>query len=139
VAAGLVPSPFPYCDVVTTTVHKTLRGPRAGVIFFRRGLKVQRSSKITVMELPLSECDWFLWLWYWLHKYRNSPVGSLSLMCVGTPKQNAYVCTVPTSAPFKLTHTERLTAKFGLFSSYCIRYFFMEMENFSMFYEISVL
>lgn len=36
VAAGVYPSPFQYADVVTTTVHKTLRGPRSALIFARR-------------------------------------------------------------------------------------------------------
>ena len=36
VASGEAANPFPYCDVVTTTTHKSLRGPRAGMIFFRR-------------------------------------------------------------------------------------------------------
>lgn len=36
VAGGVVKSPFEYCDIVTTTTHKTLRGPRAGMIFFRK-------------------------------------------------------------------------------------------------------
>jgi glycine hydroxymethyltransferase len=39
VAAGVVDSPFDHCDVVTTTTHKTLRGPRAGMIFFRKNKK----------------------------------------------------------------------------------------------------
>ncbi|MDC4233686.1 serine hydroxymethyltransferase [Actinomyces sp. B33] len=37
VAAGLHPSPVPYADVVTTTVHKTLGGPRSGMILSSRG------------------------------------------------------------------------------------------------------
>jgi glycine hydroxymethyltransferase len=38
VAAGLHPSPFPHADIVTTTTHKTLRGPRGGLIFGRAEL-----------------------------------------------------------------------------------------------------
>ena len=38
VAAGLHPSPFTHADLVTTTTHKTLRGPRGGLVFSRREL-----------------------------------------------------------------------------------------------------
>jgi glycine hydroxymethyltransferase len=38
VAAGLHPSPFPHADLVTTTTHKTLRGPRGGLVFSRSDL-----------------------------------------------------------------------------------------------------
>ena len=36
IASGLHPSPFPFCDVVTSTTHKSLRGPRGGVIMMGR-------------------------------------------------------------------------------------------------------
>jgi len=39
VATGEAASPFDLCDVVTTTTHKSLRGPRSGMIFFRKGPK----------------------------------------------------------------------------------------------------
>eukprot|EP00945_MAST-04E_sp_MAST-4E-sp1_P007797 g7797.t1 len=36
VATGAAKSPFEFCDIVTTTTHKSLRGPRAGMIFYRK-------------------------------------------------------------------------------------------------------
>ncbi len=46
VAAGLHPSPVPYADVVTTTTHKTLRGPRGGMILCKEELAKQIDKAI---------------------------------------------------------------------------------------------
>lgn len=56
VASGVVDSPFEYADVVTTTTHKSLRGPRSGMIFFRKkalaavgqGVDMEKSINLSV-------------------------------------------------------------------------------------------
>ncbi|MCP4176389.1 MAG: RpiB/LacA/LacB family sugar-phosphate isomerase [bacterium] len=46
VAAGLHPSPVPYCDIVTTTTHKSLRGPRGGLILCKKEHLKAVNSKV---------------------------------------------------------------------------------------------
>jgi glycine hydroxymethyltransferase len=46
VAAEIHPSPIPYCDVVTTTTHKTLRGPRGGMILCREAFAKALNSSV---------------------------------------------------------------------------------------------
>jgi glycine hydroxymethyltransferase len=51
VAGGAYPSPFPFADVVTTTTHKTLRGPRAALIFVRKDAR-ELDKKIDKAVFP---------------------------------------------------------------------------------------
>jgi glycine hydroxymethyltransferase len=51
VAGGVYPSPFDYADVVTTTTHKTLRGPRAALIFVKRDAR-ELNKKIDKAVFP---------------------------------------------------------------------------------------
>ena len=46
VAAGFHPSPIPYADFVTTTTHKTLRGPRGGMVFCKEEFAKKLDSKV---------------------------------------------------------------------------------------------
>ncbi|MFA6618733.1 MAG: serine hydroxymethyltransferase [Candidatus Neomarinimicrobiota bacterium] len=56
IASGLHPSPIPYCDVITTTTHKTLRGPRGGMILMPKdkenpfGLVAAKSGRVKMMS-----------------------------------------------------------------------------------------
>lgn len=57
-AARLLPqSPFDHCDIVTTTTHKTLRGPRAGMIFFRKGMSLSISNTSLSISIFISRCE----------------------------------------------------------------------------------
>mgnify|MGYP002632351493 CR=1 FL=1 len=49
IATGLMNSPFEFCDVVTSTTHKSLRGPRAGIIFSKK----QYSDAIDFAVFPM--------------------------------------------------------------------------------------
>jgi len=51
VSAQLAPNPFDHCDVITTTTHKTLRGPRGGMIFYRKGVKKEVKGKQILYDL----------------------------------------------------------------------------------------
>eukprot|EP00842_Homolaphlyctis_polyrhiza_P006828 jgi/Hompol1/734/HPOL_000928-RA len=46
VAGKEAANPFEFCDIVTTTTHKTLRGPRAGLIFFQRAPKGEKNADL---------------------------------------------------------------------------------------------
>ncbi|XP_010245056.1 PREDICTED: serine hydroxymethyltransferase 7 [Nelumbo nucifera] len=48
IAAKECISPFDYCDIVTSTTHKSLRGPRGGIIFYRKGKKPRKRGMLLI-------------------------------------------------------------------------------------------
>lgn len=50
VIAGLHPHPFPHCDIITTTTHKTLRGPRGGLILCKEKDRLDPDGKWTLAQ-----------------------------------------------------------------------------------------
>ncbi len=52
VSAGVIPTPFEYADIVTTTTHKSLRGPRGAMIFYRKGVRsVDKKGKELMYDI----------------------------------------------------------------------------------------
>ena len=57
IAGGLLKSPFEHCDIVTSTTHKTLRGPRGGIIMMGKnfenpwGRKTKKGNPIKMLSL----------------------------------------------------------------------------------------
>jgi glycine hydroxymethyltransferase len=51
VAAGVLLDPFKHADIVTTTTHKSLRGPRGAMIFYRKGMKKDKKGKEVPYDL----------------------------------------------------------------------------------------
>ncbi|KAI7871756.1 serine hydroxymethyltransferase-domain-containing protein [Spinellus fusiger] len=56
VAANVLPSPFHHSDIVTTTTHKSLRGPRGSMIFFRKGTRTVKNKDVPYnLETPINQ------------------------------------------------------------------------------------
>merc|ERR550517_2463084 len=82
VAAGLHPSTFEHCDIVTTTTHKSLRGPRSGMIFYKYTDRIpDMKEKIDQAVFPALQGG-----------PHNHQIGALAtqLLEVNTPEWKAY-------------------------------------------------
>lgn len=88
VATGEVDSPFAYADIVTTTTHKTLRGPRSGMIFFRRDAR-GFETKINMAVFPALQGG--------PHQHQIAAVAT-QLKQVATPAFKAYAKQVKANA-----------------------------------------
>ncbi|KAK4769366.1 hypothetical protein SAY86_027516 [Trapa natans] len=57
IAAKECVSPFDYCDIVTSTTHKSLRGPRGGIIFYRKGSKPRKRGFLLSQGIECEQYD----------------------------------------------------------------------------------
>ncbi|KAG8851697.1 Serine hydroxymethyltransferase, cytosolic [Serendipita sp. 411] len=91
IAAGELASPFDYCHVVTTTTHKTLRGPRAGLIFFRKDVETAKDLEKRVNDAVFPACQ---------GGPHNNTIAAIatSLLQVASPTWKAYAKQVVANA-----------------------------------------
>jgi len=88
VAAGEAASPFDLCDVVTTTTHKSLRGPRAGMIFYRKDAR-GFDKRINAAVFPALQGG--------PHEHQIAAIAT-QLKEVATPEFRAYAAAVRANA-----------------------------------------
>jgi glycine hydroxymethyltransferase len=93
IAGGVLKSPFPYADVVTTTTHKSLRGPRAGMIFYR---KKDRQGKPTDFEGRINQAV-FPGIQGGPHEHQIAAIAT-QMREVCSPEWKAYAQQVQTNA-----------------------------------------
>ena len=71
VSAGVIPTPFDFADVITTTTHKSLRGPRGAMIFYRKGVRsVDKKGKEHMYDIE-DKVRWGVVGTVVLHNYTN--------------------------------------------------------------------
>lgn len=95
IAAQQCNSPFEYCDIVTSTTHKSLRGPRGGIIFFRRGQRRKSTGDEADHYDFEAKINFAV-----SHSIQGGPHNNrtaalaVALLQVDTPEFKAYICQV---------------------------------------------
>ncbi|KAJ6685486.1 SERINE HYDROXYMETHYLTRANSFERASE [Salix purpurea] len=98
VAAKECLSPFDYCDIVTSTTHKSLRGPRGGIIFYRKGPKLRKQGMLLSHSDGSSHYDFEEKINFAVHPStqggpHNNHIAALAIALkqVATPEYKAYM------------------------------------------------
>ncbi|KAF9687266.1 hypothetical protein SADUNF_Sadunf02G0075600 [Salix dunnii] len=98
VAAKECASPFDYCDIVTSTTHKSLRGPRGGIIFYRKGPKMRKQGMLVSHSDGGSHYDFEEKINFAVHPStqggpHNNHIAALAIALkqVATPEYKAYM------------------------------------------------
>lgn len=105
VAAKECASPFDYCDIVTSTTHKSLRGPRGGIIFYRKGPKSRKQGMLLSHSDGSSLYDFEERINFAVHPSlqggpHNNHIAALAIALkqVATPEYKAYMQQVKKNA-----------------------------------------